>query len=108
MYYGFKQYGTDLASGQLIMKMTSVLDKEAIKENGSYDFGETSIATFSEAFTGVKDRDYTELNEEIYTMITENNDITTIENNLNGIRETISVTDDFLLYTLETKEYQFK
>lgn len=108
MYYGFKQYGTDLASGQLIMKMTSVLDREAIKEQGSYDFGETSFATFSEAFTGVKDRDYTELNEEIYTMITENNDITTIENNLNGIRETISVTDDFLLYTLETKEYQFK
>ena len=53
-------------------------------------------------------RDYSELNQQIYDMITGNNNVTTIENNLDGVRETISITDDFLLYTLQTKEYQFK
>lgn len=108
MYYGFKQYGTDLASGELVMKISSVLDKEAIEKEGAFNFGETSFAAFSEAFTGLAERDYTELNEQIYDMIIGNNSATTIENNLDGIRETISITDDFLLYTLETKEYQFK
>ena len=107
MYYGFKQYGTDLASGELVMKISSILDKKAIEE-GTFDFGETSFAAFSEAFTGVTGRDYTELNQQIYDMITGDNSATTIENNLDGIRETISITDDFLLYTLQTKEYQFK
>lgn len=108
MYYGFKQYGTDLASGELVMKISSVLDKKAIEEEGKFDFGETSFAAFSEAFTGVSGRDYTELNQQIYDMITGNSDVTTIENNLDGVRETISITDDFLLYTLQTREYQFK
>lgn len=117
IYYGFKQYGTNLASGELVMKISSVLDKEAIKEEGTFDFGGTSFAAFSEAFTGVTSfdgvtdeisRDYTELNNQIYNMITGDNSATTIENNLNGIRETISITDNFLLYTLQTKEYQFK
>lgn len=108
MYYGLKQYGTDLASGELVMKISSVLDKKSIEEEGVFDFGGTSFATFSEAFTGVTGRDYTELDQQIYDMITGDNSATTIENNLNGIRETISITDDFLLYTLQTKEYQFK
>lgn len=108
MYYGFKQYGTDLASGELVMKISSVLDKEAIEEEGVFDFGGTSFAAFSEAFTGLTGRDYTELNQQIYDMITGDNNATTIENNLDGIRETISITDNFLLYTLQTKEYQFK
>lgn len=108
MYYGFRQYGSDLASGDLTMKISSVLDKEAIKEEGTFDFGATSFATFSKAFTGVEDRDYTDLNEQVYNMIVGNGDVTSVENNLDGIRETISISDNFLLYTLQTKEYKFK
>lgn len=108
MYYGFKQYGSDLASGQLVMKLTSLLDKDAIKEEGAYDFGATSLATFSQAFTGAEERDYTELNKEIYDMIIGNDEVATVENNLDGLKETISISDNFLLYTLQTKEYQFK
>ena len=47
MYYGFKQYGTDLATGELVMKISSVLDKKAIEEEGVFDFGETSFSAFS-------------------------------------------------------------
>ena len=108
MYYGFKQYGSDLASGELTMKISSVLDKDAIKEEGAFDFGSTSFSAFSQAFTGIDDRDYTELNEQIYDMVIGNGDVTTVENNLDGIRETISISDNFLLYTLQTKEYKFK
>ena len=108
MYYGFKQYGSDLASGELTMKISSVLDKDVIKEEGSFDFGSTSFSAFSQAFTGIDDRDYTELNKQIYDMVIGNGDVTTVENNLDGIRETISISDNFLLYTLQTKEYKFK
>lgn len=108
VYYGFKQFGTDLASGQLVMKMSSVVDRDEITEAGVYDFGGTSFAAFSEAFTGVTERDYEELNQQIYDMIIGNESVVTIENNLNGVKETISVTDNILLYTLQTKEYSFK
>ena len=108
MYYGFKQYGSDLASGQIIMKIGFNLDKEAIKENGQFNFEDTSIASFSEAFTGVKDRDYSQLNTEIYNAVANNEGLNTIENNLDGIKETITITDNYLLYKLETKEYNFK
>ena len=31
-----------------------------------------------------------------------------IENKLYGLSETITITDDYLIYTLESKEYNFK
>ena len=31
-----------------------------------------------------------------------------IENKLDGLSETITITDDYLIYTLESKEYNFK
>lgn len=108
MYFGFRQYGSDLASGKLCMKLGFNLDKNAIIEAKSFNFGDTSLAVFSESFTGVNDRDYTELNEKLYNMILGNAEVETIENNLEGIRETISITDNFLLYKLDTKEYSFK
>lgn len=108
LYFGFRQKGSDLASGGLCMKLSSNLDKDAILEAGNYNFAETSFAAFSEDFTGNSERDYTDLNKKIYEIISGNNEVETIENNLEGIRETISITDNFLLYKLETKEYNFK
>lgn len=108
MYFGFKQYGSDLASGVLCMKLGFNLDKDAIIEAKGFDFAETSLSAFSEDFTGKDKRDYKDLNKKIYNMILGNSDVETIENNLEGIRETISITDNFLLYKLETKEYDFK
>lgn len=108
MTYELVQYGADLASGKIILKVGFNLDKDEIKEAQEFSFENTAISTFSEAVTGVDDRDYTELNEEIYDAILSGNSISKIENNLDGLLETITITDDYLLYTLETKEYNFK
>lgn len=108
MYFGFRQFGSDLASGMLCMKLGFNLDKDVILKDKSFKFEDTSLAAFSESFTGDSERDYTELNKKIYDMIMGNAEVETIENNLEGIRETISITDNFLLYKLETKEYSFK
>lgn len=108
MYYGFKIYGSDLSQGQIILKIGFNLDSKLIKENDEFDFEETSIASYSEAVTGRSDRDYTELNNKIYSVIKGDSTEHTIENNLDGIIETININDDYLLYKLETKKYQFK
>ncbi|EKY22251.1 hypothetical protein [Clostridium celatum] len=108
MYYGFKQFGSDLASGQICMKLGFNLDKESIIEIGEFNIEELSLSAYSAAFTGDYDRDYTELNKEIYDIIEGKDGISSVENNLDGIKETVTITDNFLLYKLETKEYKFK
>lgn len=108
MTYELVQYGADLSSGQLVLKVGFNLDREAIKEEGKFEFEMTAISTFSEAFTGVDDRDYSELNKKIYEIVTNNSGINKIEDCVDGLAETITITDDYLIYTLESKEYSFK
>lgn len=107
MYYGYKVFEENLSSGQLTMKIGFNLDKEKIKENGKFDFAETSIAAYSEAFTGEEGRDYSELNKKLYSIISGESTEKSIENDIDGLKETILITDDYLLYILDTKEYQF-
>lgn len=108
MYYGLKIYGADLSQGQILLKIGFNLDNETIKEDGEFDFEQTSIASYSEAFTGVDNRNYDEINNSIYEIINGDKQEQTIENNLDGIIETISIKDNYLLYKLETKKYNFK
>lgn len=110
MYFGFKQYGSDLASGKLEMKMGYNLDRKTILEGQKFEFENLSLAAFSQAFTGNYERDYTELDKQIYDIIKNGtgDEIQTIENNLNGLKETITITDDFLFYKLESRVYNFK
>ena len=74
LYFGFKQYGSDLANGKLEMKLGYKLDKQ------------------------------------IYDAIKNGTDegIETITNNVDGLKETITITEDFLLYKLESRVYNFK
>ena len=110
MYFGFKQYGSDLASGKLEMKMGYNLDRKTILEGQKIEFENLSLAAFSQAFTGNYERDYTELDKQIYDIIKNGtgDEIQTIENNLDGLKETITITDDFLFYKLESRVYNFK
>ena len=109
MYFGFKQYGSDLASGKLEMKMGYNLDKKTILEGQKFEFENLSLAGFSQAFTGDYERDYTELNKQIYDIIKNgtSDEIKTIENNIDGLKETITITDNFMLYKLESRVYNF-
>lgn len=110
MYFGFKQYGSDLASGKLEIKMGYNLDRKTILEGQKFEFENLSLAAFSQAFTGNYERDYTELDKQIYDIIKNGtgDEIQTIENNLDGLKETITITDDFLFYKLESRVYNFK
>lgn len=108
MTYELVQYGADLSSGELVLKIGFNLDREAIKEEEEFKFEMTAMSTFSEAFTGVEDRDYSELNKEIYNIVVNNNGINKIEDTIDGLSETITITDNYLIYTLESKEYNFK
>lgn len=108
MYSGLKLYGKGMEEGQLVMKIGFNLNKRLIKEQGEFKFGETSIAKYSEAFTNVNTRDYSELDKQIYDIITGESKESKIENNLDGMHETITITEDYILYTLETKRMQFK
>ena len=52
LYFGFKQYGSDLATGKLEMKLGYKLDKKTILETGKFEFENLSLSSFSQAFTG--------------------------------------------------------
>ena len=58
MYYGFKMYGEDMASGSLNLKIGFKLDVNQIKTEDKFNFEETSIAEFSEAMTNNPERYY--------------------------------------------------
>ena len=108
MYYGFKTYGSDMARGSLNLKIGFRLDLDQIKNEDKFDLKETSIATFSEAMTNDSERDYSETNEKIIDIVKNQNANGTIETNLNGLVETITIKDDFLLYKIDSKTYNFK
>jgi hypothetical protein len=108
MYYGFKMYGEDMASGSLNLKIGFKLDVDQIKTEDKFNFEETSIAEFSEAMTNNPERDYSDLDSQIKDIIINKNAEGTIETNLNGLVETITIKDDFLLYKLDSKKYDFK
>ena len=108
MYYGFKIYCEDMSQGQLLLKIGFKLDTNIIKETEGFDLKETSIASYSQAVTGVEDRDYTDLNNKIYAIVNGDSTELVIENNLDGLMETVNVKDNYLIYKLETKKYNFK
>ena len=108
MYYGFKTYGTDMATGTLNLKIGFKLDLDQIKNEGKFDFNETSMANFSKAMTNVSDRDYSDINKKIIDIVQNNNANGTIETNLDGLVETITIKDDYLLYRIDSKKYNFK
>ena len=108
MYYGIKMYGSDMASGSLNLKIGFKLDTNQIKTEEKFNFEETSIAKFSEAMTNNKERDYTDLNNKIIDIVKNQKSQETIETNLDGLVETITIKDDFLLYKLDSKKYDFK
>lgn len=108
MYFGFKQFGSDLASGKIEMKMGFLVDEQIIKETQKFDIENTSIAAFSQAFTGDYERDYTDIDKQLYDIVMGNSDTNVIENNLDGLKETITIMDNYLLYKLESRTYNFK
>lgn len=108
MYYGFKIYGSDLSSGDIELKASFNLGRDKIKEEEKFDFHNTSLAAFSECFVGLEDRDYSNINSQIYDLVANNKSEGKIEDTVNGLAETITIRDNVLLYQLKTKKFDFK
>ncbi|WP_300386485.1 hypothetical protein [Clostridium sp.] len=108
MYYGMKIYGSDLSKGSLNLKIGLKLDIDQIKEEDKFDLKETTISNFSEAMTNDIERDYTEINEKIIEIVKNQNSNGKIESNLDGLVETITINEDYILYKLDSKVYKFK
>jgi hypothetical protein len=107
MYYGFKTYGENLSSGSLNLKMGFKLDLDQIKSEEKFNFEETSMIAFVEAFTNDTERDYSEINNQIIDIVNNQNANGTIETNINGLVETITIKGDYLLYRLDSRMYDF-
>lgn len=107
MYFGMKTYGEDLSSGQIILKLSLKFDGEKAVENNDFDLGKTTFAKYISAFTGQSDRDYSEVNKKVLDGLKENKTEVDIENSIDGLKEEIIVSKDYVIYKLSTKKYDF-
>ena len=60
-----------------------------------------------ETMTNDFERDYSDINNQIIDIVKNQDANGTIETNLNGFVETITIKDDYLLYKLDSKLYDF-
>lgn len=108
LYFTRKIFGDDLSSGQITLKISLNFDGEGfLSGENRFDFGDTSIASYSAVMTGEADRDYSTINEEILNILKSDSGEGVYQNTINGLYEEYTVNKDYIVYTLETKELQF-
>lgn len=107
MYFGMKTYGEKLETGEISLKLSLNFDGEnAIKKN-DFDLGKTSFSKYIEAFTGQEGRDYSDINKEIIEKLKNGDKEVKINNTIDGLKEEIVATKEYILYKLSTKKYKF-
>lgn len=111
MLYEFKKFGSDVSAGQISLKIGYHIDKANVEVNG-FDLDMTSVGDYSEAVTRNVERDYTSINEELTKVVKEGVDGITLENNAEGLLETIMISKEqdgeyYLIYKLESNVYKF-
>lgn len=111
MLYELKKFGSNIEAGQISLKIGYHIDESIIETEG-FDLHMTSIGDYSKAVTGNPDRDYTDINKRITDIIKGNSKEDIIENNVDGLLESIMVTKEengefYLIYKLESKVYKF-
>lgn len=107
-YFGEKVSTGDNMTGQIYLKASLKFDGKTALKKEKFDFGDTSIAKYSEIFTGKKDRDYSSINKKIIDILKSDSKEGVITSNLDGLYEEFTITKDYIAYTLETKELTFK
>ena len=108
LYYGYRSYGENQDRASLVLKLGFKLDLDQIKNEKKFSFEETSMAKFSEVMSKKEGRDYLEINNKIIEIVNSEAKTGSITNNVNGLEETIMIKDDYLLYRLDSKIYNFK
>lgn len=108
VYYSYKTYGENKLKASLGLTMGFKLDLEQIKTETDFNFEETSMASFIEVITNDSERDYSDINNQIVEIVNSEAKTGTIVTNVNGLAETIMIKDDYLLYKLDSKVYDFQ
>ena len=107
LYFGLKLYGASEERGQITMKTSLNFDGEEALKTGKVKFEDTSLAAYAEIFTGVSDRDYTEINKKILEVLESDSGEGIFTSSIEGLYEEFTVTKDYIVYTLQSKEYDF-
>lgn len=107
MYFSRILYGEDLASGQIKMKLLLNFDGKKAVDDKDFDLGSTSIAKYSEILTGVSNRDYSEINSKILDILNSSSGEGYFNNNIEGLTEEITVTNEYIVYSISTTKYDF-
>ena len=108
LYFGMKTYGEDISSGQITMKLSLNFDGESALNNNDFDFGETSLASYSALFTGETNRDFSSINSQIIDILKSESQEGVISDSIDGLYEEFTVNKEYIVYKLETKKYDFK
>jgi hypothetical protein len=107
MYFGMKTYGDDLATGDITLKLSLKFDGENAIKNNDFDLGKTSFKKYIEAFTGQKDKDYSDINKQIIEKLKNGDNQVEINNTVDGLKEQVLATKECIIYILSTKKYKF-
>lgn len=108
MYFGMNIYGEDLSSGDIELKLSLKFDSKSAIESGKFDIGETSFATYIEAFTGEENRDYSNINNSIIEQLKNGQEEVIVSNSTDeGLKEEYLADKDYIVYKLSTKNYKF-
>ena len=107
MYFGMKTYGEDLSSGEISLKLSLKFDGEGAIKNNDFDLGKTSFDKYISVITGEENRDYSDLNKQIIDGLKNGETEVTINNTIDGLKEEVIVSKEYIIYKLSTKKYVF-
>lgn len=107
LYFGLSLYGSDLAMGQITMKLSLNFDGNKALKSGEVKFEDTSIADYSELFTKQLNRNYSDINKKILDVLKSDSSEGVIENNIDGLYEEFTVNKEYIVYKIETKKINF-
>lgn len=107
MYFGMKTYGEDLSSGEISLKLSLKFDGEGAIKNNDFDLGKTSFAKYISAITGDENRDYSDLNKQIIDGLKIGDTEVNINNTIDGLKEEVIASKEYIIYKLSTKKYVF-
>lgn len=94
-------------SGRFEMKLSLKFNGEKALKEGKFNLGDTSLPKYAEIMTGVKDRNYGKINDEILKIVKSDKKEGVFEDDINGLVEEFAVSKEYIVYTLSTKEYKF-
>lgn len=108
MYFSRILYGENLSAGKIKMKILLNFDGEKAIKDKDFDLGSTSVEKYSAIITGANARNYKKINTKILEILNSGSGEGYFENEIEGLTEEITVTKNYIVYSIETTKYEFK